>query len=266
MSTILDSHCHPQFPQYDADRDEMIKRNLEQGVFMIAVGANLETSKQAIELANKYNRIWATVGLHPDEIQLLNCYDRNNLARYDISDFKILMKKKKVVAVGEVGLDYYRTPEGEKRERQKKVFLEFADLAKEKNLPLVLHVRNEKNGKSAHDDMIELLSSNMSGVTHSFTGTLDEAKKYLNLRFYLGLNGIITFTKEYDELIKFLPIDSILIETDAPWLTPAPNRGKRNEPFGVVEVAQKIAMLKNMSFEMVAQETFANTQKLFKIH
>ena len=89
---------------------------------MIAVGANLETSKQAIELANKYNRIWATVGLHPDEIQLLNCYDRNNLARYDISDFKILMKKKKVVAVGEVGLDYYRTPEGEKEKDRKKSF------------------------------------------------------------------------------------------------------------------------------------------------
>jgi len=263
MSKIFDSHCHPQFPQYDADRDEMIKRNLEKGVFMIAAGASLETSKQAIELTNKYDGVWATVGLHPDEIN----------SEFRIADYELLLKESKVVAIGEVGLDYYRTPEEEKRTRQKEVFSQFIDLSREIDKPLVLHCRNEKNGKSAHEDAIKILSKSyvlnpksLSGVVHSFTGTMEEAQAYLKLGFLLAFNGIITFSEEFDELIKSLPLDKILIETDAPWLTPAPNRGKRNEPSGVIEVAKKIAMLKNMPFEMVARETFANTQKLFKIH
>jgi len=256
MSKIFDSHCHLQFPQYDVDRDEMIKRNLEKGVFMITAGASLETSKQAIELANRYDGIWATVGLHPDEINF----------EFQITDYEVLLKEKKVVAVGEVGLDYFRTPEKEKRTRQKEVFEQFANLAKENNLPLVLHVRNDKLGASAHDDMAELLSSDMRGVTHSFTGTLDEAKKYLNLGFYLGFNGIITFANQYDEIVKYSPIEQILLETDAPWLTPAPNRGKRNEPSGVFEVAKKIAELKQVAIQEVIEKTTKNCQNLFNIN
>ncbi len=275
MSKIFDSHCHPQFPQYDADREEMIKRNLEQGVFMIAVGANLETSKQAIELANKYDGppspdgfgragIWATVGLHPDDIK----------DDFKIEDYRSLSSGKKVVAIGEVGLDYYRTPEEEKRTRQKEIFSQFIDLALETDKPLVLHCRNEKNGKSAHEDAIKILSGKgypspslqFPGVAHSFTGTPEEADSYLKLGFILAFNGIITFTEEYDELVKFLPMNKILIETDAPYLAPEPYRGQRNEPGHVIEVAKKIAQLKNMDYEMVAKETFGNTQKLFKIH
>jgi len=265
---IFDSHCHPQFPQYDADQDEMIKRNLEQGIFMIAVGANLETSKQAIELAQKHENIWATVGQHPTDVES---------GSMNQESWAELLKQPKVVAVGEVGLDYYRTPEPEKQKQQREVFLEFVNLAKENDLPLVLHVRNEKNGKSAQDDMVELLSSNMCGVTHSFTGTLDEAKKYLNLGFYLGFNGIITFPPSpsealreggagmYDELVKYVPLDRILLETDAPYLTPEPYRGQRNEPAHVIEVAKKLAELKNESLEWVIEQTTANCRHLFRI-
>jgi TatD DNase family protein len=257
MRTI-DSHCHPQFPDYDKDREEMVKRNLDDGVFMIAVGADLKSSLDAINLANKYEGIWATIGCHPDEIR----------DDFKISDYNNLVEKK-VVAIGEVGLDYYRTPEEEKRKRQKDIFLQFAHLAKENNLPLVLHVRNEKAGlpaqagKSAHDDMVELLDSNMRGVAHSFTGTLDEAKKYLDLGFYLGFNGIITFASQYDEIVKYAPLEQILLETDAPWLSPVPYRGQRNEPIRVIEVAKRISELKNIDFERVVTTCNANADKLF---
>lgn len=231
---------------------------------MIAVGANLETSKQAIALANKYDGIWATVGLHPDDIS----------DDFKIEDYRALVNEGKVVAIGEVGLDYYRTLEEEKREKQKEVFSEFVNLSFDIQKPLILHCRNEKNGQSAHKDAIKILSDKkhpvlglpLGGVAHSFTGTPEEADGYLKLGFMLAFNGIITFTEEYDELIKFLPMNKILTETDAPYLAPEPYRGQRNDPSYVIEITKKIARLKNMDYEMVAKETFNNTQKLFKIH
>ncbi len=252
---IIDTHCHPQFPDYDKDQEEMIKRNLDDGVFMIAVGADLKSSKGAIELAKECKgKIWATIGAHPDEIG-----DNFNIEGYG----KIITKE--VVAIGEVGLDYYRTPEEEKRKRQKEIFLQFANLAKENDLPLILHVRNEKNGKSAHDDMAELLSGDMQGVAHSFTGTVDEARKYLNLGFYLGFNGIITFANQYDEVVRYAPIEQILLETDAPWLSPIPYRGQRNEPMRVKEVAKRVAELKNMELEELVNICNQNAKKLFNV-
>jgi len=252
---IIDTHCHPQFPDYDKDREEMMKRNLDDGVFMIAVGADLKSSEEAIKLAKKYkDKIWATIGSHPDEIG----YD------FNIEDYgKIITKE--VVAIGEVGLDYYRTSEEEKRKRQKEIFLQFANLAKENDLPLVLHVRNEKNGKSVHDNIAELLSSDMLGVAHSFTGTIDEARKYLNLGFYLGFNGIITFANQYDGVVKYAPIEQILLETDAPWLSPVPYRGQRNESMRVREVAKRVAELKNMELGELVNICNQNATKLFSI-
>jgi len=252
---IIDAHCHPQFPDYDKDREEMIKRNLNDGVFMIAVGADLKSSEEATRLAEEYkDKIWATIGAHPNEIG-----DNFNIEDYG----KIITKE--VVAIGEVGLDYYRTPEEEKRKRQKEVFLQFANLAKENNLPLVLHVRNEKSGKSAHDDIAELLSSDVRGVAHSFTGTIDEARKYLNLGFYLGFNGIITFANQYDEVVRYAPIEQVLLETDAPWLSPVPYRGQRNEPMRVREVVKRVAELKNMELEELVNICNQNATKLFSI-
>lgn len=261
---LFDSHCHPQFQDYDSDRDEMIKRNLEQGVFMIAVGADLESSKKAIELADSYEGIWATVGLHPDEIK----------DDFNITEFEKLVSHKKVVAVGEVGLDHYRTPEPEKREKQKEVFKEFIQLALRHDKALVLHVRDAGKGSTGkvHRDVLEILDSfyepknhHLRGVAHSFTGTITEASAYAKLGFLIGLNGIITFSEDYDQLVKDFPIQKILLETDAPWLTPVPNRGKRNEPSGVIEVAKKIARLKNVSPDQIARDTFFNTTTLFKI-
>ena len=257
---MIDSHCHPQFPQYDADREEVIKRTLAAGCGMICVGTDLDMSKKAIELAEKYDgppspggfggaSIWATVGLHPHDVG----------AEMKIEDFEELAKHPKVVAIGETGLDYYRTSEKEKQEKQKDVFRQFLELAVEMKKPAVIHCRN------AYEDMLDILKNNpVAGVVHSFTGSFDLAREFLDLGLYLGLNGIITFTDEYNDMVAKIPLNRILIETDAPYLAPVPHRGKRNEPLYVEFVARRIAEIKKISFEEVVEKTRENTMKLFK--
>src|SRR3989344_2079008 len=154
MSNVFDTHCHPQFPQYKNDREEMIQRALSGGVFMVCVGTDLETSKQGIELARKYQGIWTTVGLHPN--------DTDNF-QFSIFNFQKLLEQSKVVAVGEVGLDYYRTPEPEKQKKQKEVFEQFIELAQKTKKPMVLHFRDSSKGSSCrvHKDALEILPKNI---------------------------------------------------------------------------------------------------------
>lgn len=265
---LFDSHCHPQFLQYDTDREEVIKRTLAAGCGMICVGTDLEMSRKAIGLAEKYDGppspggfgragIWATVGCHPNE----------SINEFQIVDYEELAKHPKVVAIGETGLDYYRIKNPELRIKQQEVFRQFLELSKKLGKPIIIHCRD------AHDDLLTILNSHslipklsLRGVIHSFTGTAIDATKYLNLGFYIALNGIITFSDAYDEFIKVLPLNRFLIETDAPYLAPEPYRGKRNEPLYVAEVAKKIARLKGISYHEVVSATFENTKKLFKIH
>lgn len=257
---LIDTHGHPQFPQYDNDREEVIRQALDGGVGIICVGTDLEMSRKAIELAEKYENVWASVGLHPND---------NLGEEYEQSAYEKLAENKKVVAVGEVGLDYYRTTDQELKNKQKSRFEKQIQLAIKTQLPLIVHCRD------AHQEMIELLSKygdNLSGpparaggVIHSFTSTWANAQKYINLGFYIGLNGIITFTKQYDETAINIPLEKVLMETDAPYLTPEPFRGKRNEPVYVEHVARKIAELRNISFEKVAEITTANAGKLFNL-
>ncbi len=257
MSNIFDSHCHPQFPQYKNDREEVIQRALDGGVFMVAVGTDLETSKQGIELAQKHDGMWATVGLHPNDLN----YELR------ITDYELLLKEPKVVAVGEVGLDYYRTPEPEKQKRQKDIFEQFIDLAQRTDMPMILHFRDSPKGSSGrvHKDALEILPKDIAGVSHSFTGNLEEAKEYLDRGMYMGFNGIITFARQYDEVVKYVPLENILLETDAPYLTPEPYRGQRNEPLYVKEVAKKIAEIKGETLEKVIKQTTKNSQNLYKL-
>lgn len=248
---IFDSHCHPQFPHYNQDRDEIIKHTLKEGVFMICVGTDLKTSKKGIELTNKYEGIWATVGLHPND---------NLNEKFDSEIYEKLLTDKKVVGFGEIGLDYYRTEKIENQEFQKQRFEKQLELAVKIGKPLIIHCRD------AHSDMIQIIrNSTLRGVIHSFTGTLEEAKKYLDLGFYLSFNGIITFASQYDETVKYTPLENILLETDAPYLTPLPFRRKRNESIYVKYVAEKIAELKSLSYSQVAEKTFENTKKLFNL-
>lgn len=282
MPTIFDSHCHPQMEQYDNDRDEMLQRAFDAEVSMICVGTDLETSKQGIELAQKHDPvksrkttmssrdngtggIWASVGLHPNDIP----------DEFRIEDFESFINKEKVIAIGEVGLDYYRTPEPEKQKKQKEVFEIFLDLATKHNKPIIIHSRDSAKGSvgHVHSDMISILdsrfriyNSNLCGVAHSFTGNIDEAREYLNRGIYLGFNGIITFARQYDEAVKYAPLEQILLETDAPFLSPEPYRGKRNEPARVIEVAKKISALKNVSLDKIIEITSKNCQNLFKLN
>ena len=265
---MFDSHCHPQMTQYDKDREEVIKRALYEGVSMICVGTDLETSRQAIELAQKTEGLpaqagmWASVGLHPND---------NLGEKFNPKEYEALLKMPKVVAMGEIGLDYYRTPDSKNQEFQKKRFEEQLDLAVGVDMPVILHSRDSAKGSTGrvHDDMMAILKNNLPlkfGVAHSFTGSMEDAKKYLELGFHLGFNGIITFARQYDEIVREVPLERILLETDAPFLTPEPYRGKRNEPAYVVEVAKKLAELKNVSLEEVIIQTTKNAENLFGIN
>ena len=258
MSNIFDTHCHLQFPQYDKDRKEVLARSDEAGVKIICVGTDLETSTEAIDLSQEHKNIWATVGLHPNGIP----------EYFDISVYQNILKNPKVIAIGEVGLDYYRTPEAEKQKTQKEIFEQFIDLAIKYKKPMVLHFRDSSKGSAGkvHKDALEILPKDIAGVSHSFTGNLAEAKEYVNRGMYLGFNGIITFARQYDEVVKYAPMENILLETDAPYLTPEPYRGQRNEPLYVKEVAKKIAELKNISINEVIAKTTQNVINLFKIH
>ena len=265
---IFDSHCHPQFPQYDNDRGEMLRRARDAGVFMICVGTDLETSKKGIELAQQHDNIWATVGLHPND---------NLNEKFNFEEYEKLLKQNKVVAMGEIGLDYYRTTEESAKKFQRERFEQQLDVAVRADIPLVIHSRDAGKGSVGivHNDLLSILRNNLPkklGVAHSFTGNLDEARRYLDLGFYLGFNGIITFLPagrqahgQYDEVVREVPMERILLETDAPYLTPEPYRGKRNEPVYVMEVAKKVAELKNESLEKVIEQTTQNCKKLFNI-
>ena len=280
---IIDTHSHLSFKAYDEDREEVVKRTLKEGVACIDVGTKYETSKNAVELAEKNEGIYAAVGMHPihiktDLMKLKMDEEEGAFAplgeEYDKEKYRNLILadrgesgKNKIVAIGEIGLDYYYRPKGTEKkekfkEKQKQVFIEQLDLAKELNLPVIIHSR------MAHEDLIGILQNKtgITGVVHCFTGNWEEAQKYLDLGFYIGVNGII-FKLELDEVVKKTPLDKILVETDCPYLTPpqAGPKEMRNEPIFVKYVVQKIADLKEISFDQVASATTVNAQKLFKI-
>jgi TatD DNase family protein len=246
---IIDSHCHAQFPQYDQDRDEVIRRALDAGIGMICVGTDERSNREAVALARQYEGVWASIGIHPTESGAL---------------LDELAKDTKVVAIGEIGLDYYRTIEPSARAQQRERFFEQLELAQSIKKPTIIHCRD------AHDDMLRVLRERpevqqMSGVIHSFNGTPQQAQQYLELDHYIGLNAIVTFSKAYQEMIRILPLDRILLETDAPYLAPAPYRGKRNEPLYIEVVGKYIAEIRGISAEELFQQTTKNAGSLFNI-
>jgi TatD DNase family protein len=292
---IVDTHSHLSFKAYDKDRDEVIKRTQKELIVCIDVGTKYETSKNAIELAEKNENIFAAIGLHPihiktDLMKLKMDEDEGGFAplgeEFDYEKYKKLATPKpegrrRVVAIGEIGLDYYYKPKTKSRlqefkELQKKVFIQQLDLAKELNLPVIIHCR------MAHTDVIDILKSQNSnpndqklrGTIHCFTGNLEEAQQYVNLGFYLGINGIID-KLDLTEVIKNIPLEKLLVETDCPYLTPKAAEknppkashlgGQRNEPIFVKHVIQKISDLRGISFDEVASVTTQNAKELFEI-
>lgn len=272
---LIDVHCHLQFSAFDKDRDETVRRAFKNNIGIINAGANRESSKKAVELAEKYPQgLWAAVGLHPMETEV-----------FDYEFFKKLANNGKVVAIGECGLDYHRIKNNESRIKnlQKDIFIKHIELAKEVNKPLMIHCRSgeakrvspqNEAGRDAFADLIEILIANyqllitsIPGVLHFFTGSLDDAKKLLALGFYFTFGGLITFNRSFDEIIKFIPLERILLETDAPYVAPAPYRGQRNEPIYIIETAKKMAEIKGIvtadPFEEIVKQTTNNAAVVF---
>lgn len=264
---LIDIHAHVNFANFDADRGEVMKCALEGGVGMINVGTDLETSKSVVALAHEYENdpVWATVGLHPTDCQ----GDSLTLEGY-WQEFKKIAKDKRVVAIGECGLDYFHVKDASEWENQKQIFLKQIEIASEVNKPLMIHCRPSIGTQDAYLDLLEILTynpkpipSNASGNIHFFVGSVEIAKQFLALGFTLSFTGVITFTKDYDEVIKATPLDQIMAETDCPFVAPVPYRGKRNEPKFVAEVVKRLAEIKGISTEVMAAQTVVNAKRIF---
>lgn len=245
---LIDTHAHLNFNAFKHDFDEVIKRSLAKDIWMINVGSDYETSKKAKEIAEKYNGVFTAVGLHP-----IHAKDEN----FDKEKYKELANSNKVVAIGEIGLDYFKDY-GLFKDKQKEVFLQQLGLVKELDLPVIIHCR------MAHEDLLKILSDKLSGVIHCFTGSWKQAKQYLDMGFYLGINGIM-YKFDLKEVIEKTPLEKILIETDCPYLTPPEAGVKRNEPIFIKYIVQDIAKIKGIDFGKVAEITFQNAKNLFRI-
>ncbi len=257
---FVDTHAHINFRDYKDDGAEVIKRALENDVWLINVGADFATSKKAVEYSERYQiGVFAAVGLHPTSLKA---------EEFNEQKYRELAHKPKVLAIGEIGLDYYRIKNCEAGiiERQKEIFKKQIDLTIELGLPIIIHCRN------ANNDVIDILNSifkipnsKLRGVIHSFSGNYKQAREYRKMGFKIAFNGIITFARDYDKVILDTPLKDILLETDCPYLTPVPYRGKRNEPLYVIEVAKKVAEIKGLSLEEVAEQTTKNAKEVFNI-
>ncbi len=279
---LIDTHAHLNFNAYKDDLEEIIKRTLDSDIWMINVGSQYETSKKAVEIAQRYKEgIYAAVGLHPIHLETGLVKIKNDAEEieiktkeedFDYERYKELAQTQKVIAIGEIGLDYYWRPKTTKKkelfkQKQKDLLLKQLELAKELNLPVIFHCR------MAHQDLIKFLKENPEikpekAVAHGFVGNLEELNQYLNFGYYIGFNGIIFKSIEginFEENIRNTPLDRILIETDCPYLTPPPFEGQRNEPLYVRYIAKKIAEIKNLSYEEIAEITTKNAKRLFKI-
>jgi TatD DNase family protein len=251
---FIDTHCHLDFPEFDQDRDEVIQRARNQGIgCIINIGSSLQGSKRAVELAALYDSVYATVGLHPHEADSFN-----KEAERIISD---LAKNEKVVAIGETGLDYFKNYSSP--ENQKPLFLALIHLAKELNLPLVIHNRQ------AEPETLKILKETMPvrAVIHCFSGDEVFLKECLDLGFLVSFTCNITYKKadRLRGLVKLAPLERLMLETDAPFLAPEGFRGKRNEPAYVKMLAGEIAKIKQVAIEEVAAVTTENAKKFFNI-
>jgi TatD DNase family protein len=248
---LIDTHCHLFFDELKEDLSSVLKRAADLGVTkFICVGTNIEDSKESYNLALDYENIFSTAGVHP--------HDTEEVAENYIDELYNLLKNKKVVAVGEIGLDYFK--ELSDVSVQKKIFAEQLELAQKINKPIVFHNRD------SDDDIINTLSEfpNVYGVAHCFSSTYDVAKKLIDMGFYISFSGNLTFKNSHlPDVAKRLPIDRLLVETDSPFLSPVPHRGKTNEPGRARFVADLLARLHNLSINEVAQITTTNAKAIF---
>jgi len=260
----IDVHSHVSFPEYDHDRGAVLDRMRYQNIKTITVGVDLESSLRAVEIANQHDGMYASVGLHPAD---------NKKESFNVEDYAELVNNIEVVAIGECGLDYYRIKDNDKEEkkRQEKEFRAQIEFALLHDLPLMLHMRPQKGTMDAYERGLEILKEykdtgdSLRGNVHFFVGDKRIAKEYVALGFTLSFTGVITFASDFDAVIKETPIEMILTETDSPYATPVPNRGKRNEPVYVSAVVSRIAELKGMTKDEAAPILVENAYRVFEI-
>ena len=256
---FFDSHAHLDDEKFNEDRDELIKQIYKEGIErFVSAGYNLESSKESIELSKKYEFIYSTCGISPNDIP----QTEEELWKMLDDIRKIAKENSKVVAIGEIGLDYYWNKEN--KELQRKAFVEQIKIANELELPIVIHTRD------AIMDTIEILKQNevkKKGIFHCCPLNKELVKEGLKLGFYISFAGPVTFknSKNANEIIELVPNDKILIETDSPYLSPEPLRGKRNDPRNVKYIAKKIAEIKNIAIEDMAKIIYDNTNKIYDI-
>ena len=301
---LTDTHCHLDFNKFDEDREAVIQRALDAGLTRILIPAlDYESSLAGIKLAEAYPNIFAAVGFHPTDLDKWNDLSIENLRKLLSFSSAILSEARdpssregdssvakerllqndipnKIVAIGEIGLDYYWVKEPEKQARQRDVLKQQLRLAQEVNKPVIIHMREENDAwfGQASVDLLEILSEwhgqliaessplvERPGVLHSYNGNLETAQKAIALNFYIGVTGPVTYknAEEKRQIIRRLPLERLLIETDSPFLTPVPHRGKRNEPAFVAHIADKIAEIHMTTREQVAEVTSANAARLF---
>lgn len=273
---MIDSHCHIQFSGFNDDYEKVIKRCQEKNCAMLAVGTQKDTSKKAVEFARQYDNVYAIIGLHPihsssTEVDEEETSFVSREEEFDYEYYKNLASQPKVAGIGECGLELFHIAKDQNREeilvKQKRGFLQQIKLADELNLPLSIHVRE------AYDEVLEVVKNQkMRGVIHCYSSDWPTAQKFLDLGFYLGFTGVITFpakksnpkaTIDLLEVVRKCPLDRILVETDAPYLAPQSYRGQRCEPWMVEEVVKKIAKIRELNLDELLEITIKNTKKLF---
>ncbi|MCX6786831.1 MAG: TatD family hydrolase [Candidatus Kaiserbacteria bacterium] len=272
----IDTHCHLQLGQYEHDREELIEKMRAEDIIAIVVGDDYESSQMAVALAEKHERLFASVGVHPDHVKdFVNPSSDDGFTKSIIHE---LAKHPKVVAIGECGFDFYRFPANEAtysaeatKAKQKELFKKHIALAAVLDKPLIIHARSSKGTSDAYQDLIEILKEakkeypNLRGVIHFFAGGVAEAKEFFALGFSISFTAVITFSHDYDAVIRAVPLANILSETDAPYVAPASRRGQRNDPLAVIDVVNKIAEIRGEDPELVRQTLLANAKRLFVI-
>jgi TatD DNase family protein len=259
MPDYIDIHSHLNFQNFDSDRDVVIAKLKEEKIWTITVGTDVADSKSAIELAEKHSHLFATVGIHPT----------HEWTDADIPELDRLAAHKRVVAIGECGLDFFRAPNDEETKRKQGIlFAKQIEIALKYDKPLMIHCRN------AYDECIQVLSAyktdhklgeRLRGNIHFFAGNWEVAQKFFALGFSISFDGPITFARDYDEVIKNAPLELLMSETDSPFAAPVPHRGKRNEPAYVKEIVAKIAEIKGLDHETVRRAIVENAIKAFKL-
>lgn len=254
---IFESHAHYDDDKFDEDREELLSHLVENGIeYVVNIGSSIDSCKRTVKLMERYDYIYGALGIHPNEVHLVTDEEYEWLVRE-------VKTNPKVRAIGEIGLDYYwEEPEPSV---QKEWFEKQIELARQVKLPMVIHSRDA--AKDTYDMMNALRCSEIGGVVHCFSYSAEEAKKYLDMGFYLGIGGVVTFKngKKLKEVVEYAPLDRILLETDCPYLAPEPNRGRRNSSLNIPYIAKAIAGIKGVTYDEVVDITAQNAKKIYGI-